>query len=64
MIFFEITTEKECVIATYNYRDFEISIEKIIKDAKIFLRWYPGGEKVSFEFANSRYSVSRVFLTK
>lgn len=56
---FDITTQKGCVKMNRAYLYHEICIERCIKDAEILLKVYPLAEKVSFEFQNSRYSVSR-----
>ena len=60
IVYFEITTPKGSVTTSYAYLYHEICIERCIKDAEILLRVYPLAEKVSFEFSNSRYSISRV----
>ena len=59
IVYFTISSSKGSVSTSYAYRECEVCIEKIIKDAEILLRVYPLAKEVSFKFSNSRYSVSR-----
>lgn len=56
---FEIATQKGRVKTNRAYLYHEICVERMIKDAEMFLKVYPLAEKVSFNFQCSRYSVSR-----